>query len=297
MSRLLAAIVFLVSLTLIVQSVKHDHDEPFVGDELAKEMEQLTPEQTKAKLEILVKAIDKNKDGFTDEEELKAHIKHMQKRYLDNDITRSWNSFDEKSLTNGKLSWDSYKESLYGKPSNEDELTAEYRDMVVRDESRWKKADTDGDGLLNRDEYGCFLHPESCEHMKDVVVEETLKDMDRNGDSMVDLEEYINDMYRPEDYPDQKKEPEWVEAERKMFKQYRDKDKDGKLNADELKAWLMPDDFDHADAEAKHLINIADDDKDQKLSLKEILDHYETFVGSQVTDYGEQLQKHDPSEL
>ncbi|CDW56113.1 EF hand family protein [Trichuris trichiura] len=296
MSRLLAEIV-LLSLTLIVQSAKHDHDEPFVGDELAKEMEQLTPEQTKAKLEILIKAIDKNKDGFTDEEELKAHIKHMQKRYLDNDITRSWSNFDAKSLTNGKLSWDSYKESLYGKPSSEDELTAEYRDMVLRDESRWKKADTDGDGFLNRDEYGCFLHPESCEHMKDVVVEETLKDMDRNGDSMVDLEEYINDMYRPEDYPDQKKEPEWVEAERKMFQQYRDKDKDGKLNADELKAWLMPDDFDHAEAEAKHLINVADDDKDQKLSLKEILDHYETFVGSQVTDYGEQLQKHDPSEL
>uniref|UniRef100_A0A5S6QN25 Reticulocalbin-3 n=1 Tax=Trichuris muris TaxID=70415 RepID=A0A5S6QN25_TRIMR len=292
----LAEAVFL-SLMLTAHSAKHDHDEPFVGEELSREMGQLTPEQTKEKLEILVKAIDKNGDGFTDEEELKAHIKHMQQRYLSNDITRSWNSFDEKSLTDGKLSWDAYKESLYGKPSNDDELTTEYRDMVLRDNSRWKKADTDGDDLLNRDEYGCFLHPESCEHMKDVVVEETLKDMDRNGDSMIDLEEYISDMYRPEDYPDQKKEPEWVEAERKMFQQYRDKDKDGKLNADELRAWLMPDDFDHADAEAKHLISVADDNKDQKLSLKEILDHYETFVGSQATDYGEQLQKHDPSEL
>lgn len=37
--------------------------------------------------------------------------------------------------------------------------------------------------------------------------------------------------------------------------------------------------------------------QDGKLSLKEVLDHYDTFVGSQATDYGEQLHKHDPAEL
>jgi len=45
------------------------------------------------------------------------------------------------------------------------------------------------------------------------------------------LEEYIGDMYRPADYPElEGKEPEWVESEREMFKEHRDKDKDGKLN-------------------------------------------------------------------
>jgi hypothetical protein len=33
------------------------------------------------------------------------------------------------------------------------------------------------------------------------------------------------------------------------------------------------------------------------LTIEEILNHYDVFVGSQATDYGEQLQKHDPSEL
>jgi len=38
-------------------------------------------------------------------------------------------------------------------------------------------------------------------------------------------------MYRPADYPElEGKEPEWVESEREMFKEHRDKDKDGKLN-------------------------------------------------------------------
>jgi hypothetical protein len=30
---------------------------------------------------------------------------------------------------------------------------------------------------------------------------------------------------------------------------------------DEMRDWIMPVGFDHADAEAKHLIGIADDDK------------------------------------
>ena len=38
-------------------------------------------------------------------------------------------------------------------------------------------------------------------------------------------------MYRPADYPElEGKEPEWVESEREMFKEHRDKDRDGKLN-------------------------------------------------------------------
>lgn len=64
-----------------------------------------------------------------------------------------------------------------------------------------------------------------------------------------------------------------------------------------MTAWIMPLGYDHAEAEAKHLVGIADDDKDGKLSPEEIIAHYDTFVGSQATDYGEQLQKHDPSDL
>lgn len=79
--------------------------------------------------------------------------------------------------------------------------------------------------------------------------------------------------------------------------EHRDKDGDGKLDRDEMREWIMPKDFDHADAEAKHLIHMADDNKDGALDKEEILAHYDVFVGSQATDYGEQLNKHDPSEL
>ena len=41
----------------------------------------------------------------------------------------------------------------------------------------------------------------------------------------------------------------------------RDKDKDLKLNAEEVKDWIIPPDYDHTDAETKHLITEADADK------------------------------------
>ena len=76
-----------------------------------------------------------------------------------------------------------------------------------------------------------------------------------------------------------------------------DKNADGKLDMAEMKAWITPAGFDHAEAEAHHLIHMSDDNKDNKLTVAEILNHYDVFVGSQATDYGEQLQKHDPAEL
>ena len=40
----------------------------------------------------------------------------------------------------------------------------------------------------------------------------------------------------------------------------RDKDGDGKLNREELKQWIMPENYDHAKAEAAHLIYESDTD-------------------------------------
>ena len=40
----------------------------------------------------------------------------------------------------------------------------------------------------------------------------------------------------------------------------RDKDGDGKLNREELKQWIMPENYDHAKAEAVHLIYESDTD-------------------------------------
>lgn len=46
----------------------------------------------------------------------------------------------------------------------------DYAMMVKRDERKFKKADSDSDGKLTKEEFAAFLHPEEHEHMKDIVV-------------------------------------------------------------------------------------------------------------------------------
>jgi len=61
----------------------------------------------------------------------------------------------------------------------------------------------------------------------------------------------------------------------------------------QVKNWIIPPDFDHAEAEARHLIYESDVDADNKLTKEEILVKYDLFVGSQATDFGEALARHD----
>ncbi|KAI6188436.1 Calumenin-A [Aphelenchoides besseyi] len=277
---------------------KFDH-EAFLGKDTAAEYDALTPEKSKDRLAKLIPKMDINGDGYIEEEELREHINFMQKRYVNNDVERTWKNYKEDKISDGLLSWRDYRELVYGSADGAgQEISPEYERMIKRDERRWAVADYDSNNKLDRTEYGCFMHPEDCDHMRDIVVQETIEDIDKDKDGFISLDEYIGDMYRPADYPELKgKEPEWVQAERDMFREHRDKDGDSKLNKEEMREWIMPLNFDHAEAEAKHLVGIADDDKDGKLSTDEVLKHYDTFVGSQATDYGEQLQKHDPSDL
>ncbi|VDN12317.1 unnamed protein product [Dibothriocephalus latus] len=87
--------------------------------------------------------------------------------------------------------------------------------------------------------------------------------------------------------------PEWVKTERQQFHEVRDKNHDGFLDRQEVTDWLFPSDYNHIDSEAKHLIAEADDDKDGKLSKSEIVSHYDLFVGSQATDFGQALRPHE----
>lgn len=54
---------------------------------------------------------------------------------------------------------------------------------------------------------------------------------------------------------------------------------------------MLPDNNEAAVEEAEHLIERSDSDKDGKLSIEEIVNNHEDFVGSQATNYGEFLPK------
>ncbi|XP_015596985.1 calumenin [Cephus cinctus] len=271
----------------------YDH-EAFLGED-AKTFDQLTPEESTRRLGIIVDKIDKDKDGFVTQEELKDWIKYTQQRYIRDDVERQWKSHNPDDKEN--LPWSEYRTMVYGfmDEVNEDKNKSEdegfsYAVMLKRDRRRWSVADKDGDDALTKEEFSAFLHPEEYDHMRDVVVLETMEDIDKDGDGKVSLAEYIGDMYRG---GEEDEEPEWVKNEKEQFSSYRDKDGDGFMNNEEVKNWIIPADFDHAEAESRHLIYEADTDADQKLTKDEILEKYDIFVGSQATDFGEALARHD----
>ncbi|XP_033888790.2 calumenin isoform X1 [Acipenser ruthenus] len=271
------------------ENFDYDHN-AFLGAEDAKTFDQLTPEESKERLGMIVDKIDGDKDGYVTEDELKAWIKKAQKMYIYANVDRQWNDFDVNN--DGSISWDEYKNVTYGTylddPEPEDGFN--YKQMMTRDERRFKLADKDGNLIATKEEFTAFLHPEEYDYMKDIVVLETMEDIDKNGDGFIDLEEYIGDMYSHEGDP---QEPEWVKTEREQFVEFRDKNKDGRMDKEETKDWIMPSDYDHAEAEAKHLVYESDQDKDGKLTKEEVVNKYDLFVGSQATDFGEALVRHD----
>lgn len=57
--------------------------------------------------------MDLNGDGFIEQNELQEHINFMQKRYVNNDVERTWKNYKDDQIKDGKLGWKDYRyESL-----------------------------------------------------------------------------------------------------------------------------------------------------------------------------------------
>uniref|UniRef100_H2ZJZ0 Reticulocalbin-3 n=1 Tax=Ciona savignyi TaxID=51511 RepID=H2ZJZ0_CIOSA len=273
-------------------SPDYDH-EAFLGKDQAQELDELPEEESKRRLGIIVDKVDKDGDGKVSETELVDWIKFIQKRYINEETDKQYKLFDKNE--DGKIHWNEYKENTYGLVEEDeypgsDETKESFKRTIERDQRRFKQADADKDDHCTKEEFKAFLHPEEYDHMKEVVAMETLEDIDKNKDGFVDLQEYIGDMTSESENTGEK--PDWVVKEEEQFREHRDKNKDGKLDLDEVRDWIMPNDYDHAASEAKHLIYSSDDNEDGELTKEEIIAHHDMFVGSQATDWGEALKRH-----
>jgi len=274
----------------------YDHD-AFLGRDEAQTFDELSPEESKERLAKIVDRIDKDHNGKVTDSELKDWIQFVQKRYVTEDVDRQWTSHEREG--DGKLTWKEYFNITYGfvnpaelETNNLANGHNSYSEIIERDQHRFEAADKDKSGFLTKEEFLDFLHPEDGgTHMREVVIHETIADIDKDGDGLVNMEEYLADLWGGGEGGE--KEPEWVEEERKQFKEFRDRNGDGKLDRQEVEDWILPQDFDHSDVETRHLISEADNDNDGMLTKDEIVEKHDLFVGSQATDFGDILLRHD----
>ncbi|XP_064478069.1 calumenin-A-like [Ornithodoros turicata] len=242
------------------------------------------PELVKKHLEKLFdEELDTDKDRYVTSAELRAYLKLFHSKLVYDNIDKQWLYFDKEmnEVEPGKkvLKWESYSKITFPEKDldepGEDGTTA--RQMQERTERRWKMADANGDGALDKAEFKNFLHPEEDEKARHVVVIEAteLMDNDKNGD--VSLAEYMTHLKKVSG-PEKGKEAAWEQAQQSHFSTYLDKDKDGVLNESEMKDWVLPT-HDREEGEAWRLISVGDANQDTKLTKEEVTAVPDYFMG------------------
>lgn len=105
--------------------------------------------------------------------------------------------------------------------------------LIEDDKRMWNAADLNKDGLLNREEWMAFSHPEEHPGMLPIILEQTLKEKDKDQDNAINFQEFIGDRGA-------ELNKEALLAEKIKFDDVLDKNHDGKLEGNEILSWVVP---------------------------------------------------------
>jgi len=258
----------------------------------------LEDDELQSRLRKLVVRMDHNRDGYVDQEELTTwtlvsiiNIEGIDSKddFLFEDLNKdSFMTWGEACQEN--YSFDPTKESdLKNERQSESDNYQEYNKMYNRDKARFDAADIDHDGKLTEEEFVYFKNPLKNEEIKTSVLAEALNSVDTDKDGKISLQEYLKDWHQTPTNVDE----EFMELETDRFKDEYDRDSNGFIEADELIFWLSPDNTEIAIDEAEHLIDMCDEDEDERLTPDEIVDNHDLWVDSDATEYGAQLRHYD----
>ena len=90
-------------------------------------------------------------------------------------------------------------------------------------------------------EFSRFKNPLKTEDLRDMAIEWALRDVDKNDDKKISLEEYMKDyLTQPVGHLEHYDE-DFLEEEKTRFHDDFDRDGNGFIEGDELKFWIGPD--------------------------------------------------------
>ncbi|KAM6960505.1 reticulocalbin-2 [Aplochiton taeniatus] len=284
----------------VSEGTSHNHDEDhYKGQQhnsehdmnvlLGTENKKLSPKEQKQRIIEIIKKIDEDSDKRLNPEEITLWIQHVYRTYALDDAEERFPEFDTNK--DGLISWNEYNMVVYDQiidldksTDREDPEEESIRYLHLKEKTRFDFADLDGTPGLNVTEFLAFTHPSEVDSMADFAIEDVLSEYDTDKDGFISLNEFVGEQSEEGNAPSQ-----WAIEETVRFQDLYDQDKDGKLNREEQLRWVAPNSYGSAREEAIHLIKEMDQDGDGQLSVAEILKNQDTFLNSEVTDYGRQL--------
>lgn len=149
----------------------------------------------------------------------------------------------------------------------------------MRDKARWAEVLSSDPASLTLDEFLSFQHPEASTSNLLNLVEDILRHFDNDGDDVLTINEFTNTYSSSSD---NKKLflSDSIDERRAEFKKLIDKNHDGKADRSELLQFVDPRNSRYAIQEAATLIGLADNNKDKKLTLDEMIMKQDLFMTS-----------------
>jgi len=287
----------LLILIFVISSIKaNERDEKLIIDELVKYFQ----------------SVDTDEDHQLTVDELARWIRKIHNIIIDDNVDTQWANVEkeiteEHTWTDYELSkketvtWEVYKKRIFedhleeqrhlGIKKTDDEIKNEFENIVERFEKRWKLADEDGTGYLVKEEFKFYLHPEESnnETILAGAVEDLKNDLDKNSDSNVSFEEYLQHI-KSMSSDEEKRETEFIEVNKENFELNLDKNKNGILDLDEIKDWVKPD-YDKYKLEAANLLEQTDYNRDNELQLEELIEGFDRFYNLLPPKFYESLNE------
>jgi len=228
---------------------------------------------TEKQLKKLLKMIDKrgNRDKKIDLEEVFAFYHHYNMDLAQKNIGEFTDAFDKDN--DGMLTLDEMLTSL-GEQGDMDEEDMEER--AHKEAQKFELADADGDGYLNEQEIIGLAYPELNPKLLEFQTIEAMRERDQDGDMVLDIKEM---WLTADEYGDAMEEDSINEQNRQTFKAV-DKNGDGDIDVQELMPFHSG--RHHMEEGMKALFKEADNNRDKKLTAKELANEFPNFMGTET---------------
>ncbi|XP_010924990.3 LOW QUALITY PROTEIN: uncharacterized protein [Elaeis guineensis] len=227
-------------------------------------------------------------DGFVSSDELVEWNLQQATKETMHRTQRDMELHDKNN--DGFVSFHEYEGPTWDRHS--DDKTFSGNDVGWWKEDHFNASDVDGNGLLNLTEFNDFLHPADSNNPKLIqwLCKEEIRERDKDKDGKLSFEEYFHGLFDAiQDYDEiyNHSDSSMEEASAKKLFTQLDRDNDGFLSDDELKAVigiLHPSERYYAKQQADYVVSQADSDKDGRLSLSEMIEHPYVFYSAIFSD-------------